>query len=114
MSSSMSVVWCAVFATWLGGCSMPASRPPTASPPTVGFDTAAPAAGAWQTAPGVVLEPGQDTQTAPTSTDEHGHVALPMPVMVGPLAANPDPMSLDAGDWGPIYVTGAVSGLGML
>jgi hypothetical protein len=31
----------------------------------------------------------------------------------GPLAANPNPMSFDAGPLGPVYLTGAVSGLGL-
>jgi len=38
--------------------------------------------------------------------------ALSTPAMSGPLAANPNPISLDAGPLGPIYVDGVVSGLG--
>ena len=38
--------------------------------------------------------------------------ALATPSMSGPLSANPDPMSFDAGPLGKIYITGAVSGLG--
>jgi hypothetical protein len=37
--------------------------------------------------------------------------ALSTPAMSGPLAANPNPISLDAGPLGPIYVDGTVSGL---
>lgn len=37
--------------------------------------------------------------------------ALSAPAVVGPLAPNPNPISLDAGPLGPIYVDGAVSGL---
>jgi len=37
---------------------------------------------------------------------------VPMPSMSGPLSANPNPMSFDAGPVGKIFVTGAVSGLG--
>jgi hypothetical protein len=33
--------------------------------------------------------------------------------MTGPLAANPNPISFDAGPLGPVYLTGAVSGLGL-
>ena len=33
--------------------------------------------------------------------------------MAGPLAANPNPISFDAGPLGPVYVTGAVSALGL-
>ncbi|MEZ0226378.1 MAG: outer membrane beta-barrel protein [Alphaproteobacteria bacterium] len=36
-----------------------------------------------------------------------------MPGMAGPLAANAAPWSFDAGEFGKIYVTGAVSGLGL-
>jgi hypothetical protein len=38
--------------------------------------------------------------------------ALTVPVISGPLAANPNPISLDAGPLGKIYVGGALSGLG--
>ena len=38
--------------------------------------------------------------------------ALSTPAMSGPLAANPNPISLDAGPLGPIYVGGVLSGLG--
>ena len=44
---------------------------------------------------------------APAST------AMTTPAMAGPLVANPKPMSFDAGMLGPIYVTGALSGLGL-
>jgi hypothetical protein len=39
--------------------------------------------------------------------------AMTTPAMTGPLAANPNPMSFDAGPLGPVYVTGVVSGLGL-
>lgn len=39
---------------------------------------------------------------------------MTMPGMTGPLSANPKPMTIDAGPLGEIYVTGAVSGLGLL
>ncbi|MBV9825259.1 MAG: porin [Alphaproteobacteria bacterium] len=35
------------------------------------------------------------------------------PSMTGPLTANAKPMSFEAGDFGTIYVTGAISGLGL-
>lgn len=38
--------------------------------------------------------------------------ALNAPAMSGPLVANPDPASFDAGTFGTIYVTGVASGLG--
>ena len=39
--------------------------------------------------------------------------AMTTPVMPGPLTANPNPMSFDLGPLGPVYLTGAVSGLGL-
>jgi hypothetical protein len=39
--------------------------------------------------------------------------ALTTPALTGPLVANPNPFTLDGGDFGNIYVTGAVSGLAM-
>ncbi|HEX5454824.1 MAG TPA: outer membrane beta-barrel protein [Stellaceae bacterium] len=39
---------------------------------------------------------------------------MTVPAMAGPLAANPHPVSFDGGPLGNIYVTGAVSGLGLL
>lgn len=40
--------------------------------------------------------------------------AMTTPAMTGPLAANSAPFSFDAGFLGPVYVTGAVSGLGLV
>jgi len=37
--------------------------------------------------------------------------ALPFPAMAGPLAANPNPISVDSGPIGKVYITGVVSGL---
>jgi hypothetical protein len=39
---------------------------------------------------------------------------MTMPAMTGPLTANPAPMSVDTGVFGTWYVTGAVTGLGLL
>jgi Putative beta-barrel porin-2, OmpL-like. bbp2 len=39
--------------------------------------------------------------------------AMTTPVMPGPLTANPNPTSFDLGPLGPVYLTGAVSGLGL-
>jgi hypothetical protein len=47
-------------------------------------------------------------QTAPATP-----TAMTTPAMTGPLAANPNPTSFDAGPLGPVYVTGVVSGLGL-
>jgi hypothetical protein len=48
---------------------------------------------------------GAEQPAAPT--------AMTTPVMPGPLTANPNPMSFDAGPLGPVYLTGAVTGLGL-
>jgi Putative beta-barrel porin-2, OmpL-like. bbp2 len=50
-------------------------------------------------------EDGDNQPAAPT--------AMTTPAMNGPLAANPNPTSLDAGPFGPVYMTGAISGLGL-
>jgi hypothetical protein len=50
-------------------------------------------------------QPAVEQPTAPT--------AMTTPAMTGPLAANPNPMSFHAGPLGPVYLTGAVSGLGL-
>ncbi len=39
--------------------------------------------------------------------------ALSSPSMTPPLAANPSPLSVDAGPLGKLYVSGAVSALGL-
>jgi hypothetical protein len=39
--------------------------------------------------------------------------AMTTPAMNGPLVANPNPTSFDAGPFGPVYMTGAISGLGL-
>ena len=39
--------------------------------------------------------------------------ALTTPAMTGPLVANPNPTSFDLGPLGPVYLTGAVTGLGL-
>ena len=46
------------------------------------------------------------------SLGEGNAAALSTPAMSGPLAANPNPISLDAGPLGKIYVDGILSGVG--
>ena len=42
-----------------------------------------------------------------------GPTAMSTPSMTFPLAANPTPLSLDAGPLGNVYITGALTGLGL-
>jgi hypothetical protein len=56
-------------------------------------------------APGEQPPPPAEQPAAPT--------AMATPSMSAPLVANPNPFSFDAGPVGPVYVTGAVSGLGL-
>ena len=70
------------------------------------------------------LIPGQLAQAAPTPTAAPAAppaaaapaapTAMTTPAMAGPLAANSDPYHFDADFLGPVYVTGAVSGLGLV
>jgi hypothetical protein len=46
------------------------------------------------------------------SADAASAAALSTPSMSGPLAANPNPISLDAGPLGKVYIGGILSGLG--
>src|ERR1700745_3631204 len=54
-----------------------------------------------------------EEQPAPAAEQPAAPTAMTTPAMTGPLAANPNPLSYDAGPLGPVYVTGAVSGLGL-
>jgi Putative beta-barrel porin-2, OmpL-like. bbp2 len=54
-----------------------------------------------------------EEQPAPAAEQPAAPTAMTTPAMTGPLAANPNPFSYDAGPLGPVYVTGAVSGLGL-
>src|SRR5215475_9560176 len=49
--------------------------------------------------------PAAEQPAAPT--------AMTTPAMTGPLAANPNPMNFELGPLGPVYMTGAVTGLGL-
>src|ERR1700730_4784336 len=61
------------------------------------------------------VAPAQEKAEEPFRAEEQpaAPTAMTTPAMTGPLAANPNPMSFDAGPVGPVYVTGAVSGLGL-
>ena len=54
-----------------------------------------------------------DEQPAPGAEQPAAPTAMTTPAMSAPLVANPNPMNFDAGFLGPVYVTGAVSGLGL-
>jgi hypothetical protein len=64
---------------------------------------------------GVTAAPAQEKAEQPATIEEQpaAPTAMTTPAMTGPLVANPNPMSFDAGPLGPVYVTGAVSGLGL-
>lgn len=55
-------------------------------------------------------------EARPAKPAEPAPNAMTTPTMVGPLAANPHPFSFDPGflGSGPVYVTGAISGLGLV
>jgi hypothetical protein len=57
--------------------------------------------------------PPTGEQPAAAGDQPAAPTAMTTPTMVGPLAANPNPMSFDAGPLGPVYVTGVVSALGL-
>jgi len=73
-----------------------------------------------QTSPAAQGTPAQQAQTPPAPATEPppaapaGPTAMTTPAMAGPLAANPKPLSFDAGLLGPVYVTGVFSGLGLV
>lgn len=50
---------------------------------------------------------------AKTIEAETTSISLPYPAMIGPLVANSDPFNIEADPLGKIYITGAVSGLGL-
>ena len=53
-------------------------------------------------------QPATATPSAPA-----GPTAMSTPSMNFPLAANPNPLSLDAGPLGKVYITGALTALGL-
>jgi hypothetical protein len=59
----------------------------------------------WISSPLAWAENDDNQPAAPT--------AMTTPAMNGPLVANPNPTSFDAGPFGPVYMTGAISGLGL-
>jgi hypothetical protein len=57
--------------------------------------------------------PPAGEQPAAAGEQPAAPTAMTTPTMVGPLAANPNPISFDAGPLGPVYMTGVVSALGL-
>jgi hypothetical protein len=70
---------------------------------------AAPPASAQQPPPPSVVTP----PPAPAEPEAPASNAMATPSMSGPLVANPNPMKIDTGDFGTLYVTGAITGLGL-
>ena len=74
-------------------------------------------AGAWALlALGITAASAQQSEEQPAEKpgeEPAAPTAMTTPGMSAPLTANPNPMSVDAGFLGPVYVTGAVSGLGL-
>ena len=63
---------------------------------------------------GGILMPAQAEETTeqPAAGEKPAApTAMTTPVMPGPLTANPNPTSFEAGPLGPVYVTGAVTPL---
>lgn len=50
---------------------------------------------------------------AETTEAETTSISLPYPAMTGPLVANSNPFDIEADSFGKIYITGAISGLGL-
>ncbi len=60
----------------------------------------------------IALQPASSVFAQSTTGDAPAApAAMSTPAMTGPLAANPNPMSIDTGVFGTWYVTGAVTGL---
>jgi len=80
-------------------------------------DPAVPGATGSNLFPGQVAQATGD-QPAPAAGEQPaapaGPTAMTTPAMAGPLTANPKPFSFDAGPLGTTYVTGVVSGLGLV
>src|SRR6201987_642852 len=61
-------------------------------------------------------QPAPTGEQSPPAGDQPAPVtptAMTTPALTGPLVANPNPTSFDLGPLGPVYWTGAVSGLGV-
>jgi hypothetical protein len=70
-----------------------------------------PLARAQQAPPPAAPPPAAPTPAAPATPTSN---AMTTPTMAGPLVANPNPFNFPAGPLGPIYVDGAITGMGLL
>jgi hypothetical protein len=64
---------------------------------------------------GADIAPAEEAteQPPPAAEQPAAPTAMTTPALTGPLVANPNPTSFELGPLGPVYWTGAVSGLGM-
>ena len=56
----------------------------------------------------------EDVQSPPAQEQVPTPAPVLGPSMTGPLKANPDPLHIDGGPLGPVYVSGVISGLGLV
>ena len=67
----------------------------------------------WADEPTAPPPAGEQPAPAGEQPASAASTAMTTPALTGPLVANPNPISFDAGPLGPVYWTGVVSGLGM-
>ena len=83
----------------------------------IGTVAAADPASASAVAPNLsaqIAQAATDQQpSAPSEEQPAAPTAMTTPAIAGPLVANPNPISFDAGPLGPVYLTGIVSPLGL-
>ncbi len=70
-------------------------------------------AAAWQLGAGPAAAQQPPPPAAPAPAEAPASTAMTVPSMAGPLVANPNPYKIEIAPFNPIYVTGAVSALGM-
>jgi hypothetical protein len=71
-------------------------------------------AAAWQLGATPATWAQQAPPAAPAPAEAPASTAMATPPMIGPLIANPNPMKFDIAPFNTIYVTGAVSALGLV
>lgn len=70
---------------------------------------------AWQigAAPASLAQLPPPAIVPPPPPEPPGPTAMTTPPLTGPLVANPNPFAFDTGPFGKIYVTGAITGMGL-